>query len=122
MLLNEGQGPGGAILSPQAVAAMTARHRVGDYDSTLGHVIDFGLGVIIDSNRYGATTVPYGYGQYCSPRAFGHGGAQCSQGWCDPETGLVVAYFFNGRAGEGQHNRRTRQFNDAIAIDIGLAH
>lgn len=122
MLLNEGQWAGGQILSPQAVAAMTARHRVGDYDSTLGHIIDFGLGVIIDSNRYGATTVPYGYGQHCSPRAFGHGGAQCSQGWCDPETGLVVAYFFNGRAGEGQHNRRTRQLNDAIAFDIGLAH
>lgn len=120
MLLSEGQGPAGAVLRPQTVAAMTARHRVGEYDLTLGHVIDFGLGVIIDSNRYGAATVPYGYGQHCSPRAFGHGGAQCSQGWCDPETGLVVGYFFNGRAGEGQHNRRTRQFNDAIAEDVGI--
>ena len=122
MLLNEGRGPHGTLLRPQTVAAMTARHRVGDYDQTLGHIIDFGLGVIIDSNRYGAATVPYGYGQHCSPRAFGHGGAQCSQGWCDPETGLVVAYFFNGRAGEGQHNRRTRQFNDAVAVDLGIAN
>lgn len=120
MLLREGQGPDGKVLSAQTVDAMTSRHRVGEYDSTLGHIIDFGLGVIIDSNRYGAATVPYGYGQYCSPRAFGHGGAQCSQGWCDPETGLVVAYFFNGRAGEGQHNRRTRQLNDAIAMDLGI--
>lgn len=120
MLLNEGAGPQGQILSPQTVDAMTARHRVGEYDLTLGHVVDFGLGVIIDSNRYGAATVPYGYGQYSSPRTFGHGGAQSSQGWCDPESGLVVAYFFNGRPGEGQHNRRTRQINEAIAIDIGL--
>lgn len=121
MLLNEGLGPNGRVLLPQTVAAMTARHRVGEYDLTLGHVIDFGLGVIIDSNRYGVATVPYGYGQHCSPRTFGHGGAQSSQGWCDPETGLVVAYFFNGRAGEGQHYRRTRQINDAIAADLGIA-
>lgn len=122
MLLHEGAGTGDGeqILRPQTVAAMTARHRVGEYDLTLGHVIDFGLGVIIDSNRYGAATVPYGFGQYCSPRAFGHGGAQCSQGWCDPETGLVVAYFFNGRPGEGQHNRRTRQINEAISLDLGI--
>ena len=120
MLLNEGAGPTGRVLTPQTVVAMTARHRVGEYDQTLGHVIDFGLGVIIDSNRYGAATVPYGYGAKCSPRAFGHGGAQSSQGWCDPETGLVVAYYFNGRAGEGQHNRRTRQLNEAIAMDIGI--
>jgi len=118
MLLREGAGPQQAVLTPQTVAAVTARHRVGEYDQTLGHIIDFGLGVIIDSNRYGAATVPYGYGRGCSPRAFGHGGAQSSQGWCDPETGLVVAYFFNGRAGEGQHNRRTRQINDAIALDV----
>jgi CubicO group peptidase (beta-lactamase class C family) len=121
MLWNEGAGPTGPILRPQTVAALTARHRVGEYDLTLGHVIDFGLGVIVDSNRYGAATVPYGYGQHCSPRTFGHGGAQSSQGWCDPESGLVVAYFFNGRAGEGQHNRRTRQFNEAISMDVGLA-
>lgn len=121
MLLNEGAWSRARCLSPQTVAAMTARHRVGEYDQTLGHIIDFGLGVIIDSNRYGAATVPYGYGQYCSPRAFGHGGAQSSQGWCDPEIGLVVAWFFNGRAGEGQHNRRTRQMNEAIMLDAGLA-
>ena len=120
MLLNEGETPRGRILSPQTVSAMTARHRVGDYDLTLAHVVDFGLGVIIDSNRYGIETVPYGYGKYCSPRTFGHGGAQSSQGWCDPESGLVVASFFNGRPGEGQHGRRSRKLNEAICVDLGL--
>ena len=120
MLLNEGDSPRGRILSPQTVAAMTARHRVGSFDLTLGHVVDFGLGVIVDSNRYGAETVPYGYGKYCSPRTFGHGGAQSSQGWCDPESGLAVAYFFNGRPGEGQHSRRARKLNEAIYVDLGL--
>ena len=120
MLLKEGDSERGRILSPQTVAAMTARHRVGEFDLTLAHIVDFGLGVIVDSNRYGLETVPYGYGKYCSPRTFGHGGAQSSQGWCDPEVGLVVAYFFNGRPGEAQHNRRSRKLNEAIYADLGL--
>jgi CubicO group peptidase (beta-lactamase class C family) len=121
MLLNEGISSIERVLSPQTVSAMTARHRVGENDLTLAHTVDFGLGVIVDSNRYGLETVPYGYGKYCSPRTFGHGGAQSSQGWCDPEAGLVVAYFFNGRPGEAQHNRRARKLNDAIWSDLGLA-
>lgn len=120
MLLKEGEGPRGRILLPQTVAAMTARQRVGEYDQTLGHVVDFGLGVIVDSNRYGIDTVPYGYGRYCSPRTFGHGGAQSSQGWCDPEAALIVAYYFNGRPGEGQHHRRAKGLNEAIYLDLGL--
>jgi CubicO group peptidase (beta-lactamase class C family) len=120
MLLNEGELGGVRLLSPQAIAAMTACHRVGQFDLTLAHVVDFGLGVIVDSTRYGAETVPYGYGQFCSPRTFGHGGAQSSQGWCDPDRGLVVTYFFNGRPGEGQHHRRARKLNDSIHRDLGL--
>jgi len=116
--------PGGAkrkILQPSTVATMIDRHRVGSFDQTLGHIIDYGLGFIIDSNRYGADTVPYGYGRYCSPRTFGHGGSQSSQGYCDPEYSLVVAYLFNGRPGEGQHQRRARAFNEAIYQDARLA-
>ena len=120
MLLNGGEAPRGRILLSDTVAAMTARQRVGEFDQTLGHVVDFGLGVIVDSNRYGLDTVPYGYGRFCSSRTFGHGGAQSSQGWCDPEAGLVVAYFFNGRAGEAQHHRRAKGLNEAIYLDLGL--
>ncbi len=118
MLLNQGRASQGQILSPQTVEALTARHRVGEFDMTLAHLVDFGLGVICDSNRYGLDTVPYGYGKFCSPRTFGHGGSQSSQGWCDPERELVVAYFFNGRPGEGQHARRTRLLNEAIYCDL----
>ncbi len=120
MLFNQGSTAKGRLLSPQTVDAMTARHRVGAFDLTLAHVVDFGLGVIIDSNQYGSETVPYGFGRYCSPRTFGHGGAQSSQGWCDPEQGLVVAYYFNGRPGEPQHGRRVRQLNEAIYTDLKL--
>jgi CubicO group peptidase (beta-lactamase class C family) len=112
--------PPGKLLAPTTVAALAARHRVGDDDLTLGHVVDFGLGFIIDSNRYGADTVPYGYGRYASRRTFGHGGAQCTQGFCDPENELVVAYAFYGRPCEGQHQRRVRALNEAIYRDLGL--
>ena len=120
MLLNLGKSRHGPLLSPQTVEAFVARHRVGKFDLTLAHIVDFGLGVIVDSNQYGPDTVPYGYGKFCSPRTFGHGGAQSSQGWCDRERALVVAYFFNGRPGEGQHSRRARLLNEAIYQDLGL--
>ena len=102
-------------------AALTEPQRVGKFDQTLGHLVDFGLGFLLDSNQYGPDTVPYGYGRYCSPRTFGHGGSQCSQGYCDPEHGLVVAYIYNGRPGEGQHQRRVRALNDAIYRDLKIA-
>ena len=121
MMLNRGVAANRQVLTSQTVDSIAARHRVGQFDLTLAHQVDFGLGVLIDSNQYGADTVPYGYGRYCSPRTYGHGGAQSSQGYCDPEQGLVVAYYFNGRPGEGQNSRRTRQLNDAIYQDLNIA-
>ncbi len=120
-LLQAGRGERRDWLSPTTVAALTTRHRVGEEDLTLGHMVDFGLGFILDSNRYGVDTVPYGYGRWCSPRTFGHGGAQCAHGFCDPEYGLVVAWAFNGRPGEGQHQRRAKALNEAIYLDLGIA-
>ncbi len=120
MLHHSGMGLLGRVVQPETVAALHSRQRVGCFDQTLGHVVDFGLGFIIDSNHYGAETVPYGYGRYCSASTFGHGGAQSSQGYCDPEHELVVAYVFNGRPGEAQHSRRCRAINEAIYRDLGL--
>lgn len=82
--------------------------------------MDFGLGVLCNSNQYGAETVPYGFGQYCSEATYGHGGAQCSMGFCDPERKLVVAWSANGFCGEGQHQRRNRMINNAIYEDLEL--
>ena len=112
---------GGPVHSALQVEAMTARHRVGEFDRTLGHVVDFGLGVIVDSNRYGPDTVPYGFGPHCSPRTFGHGGNQSSMAFCDPENELVVAWATNGMCGEPKHQRRNRAINAAIYEDLGLA-
>lgn len=111
---------GRQLLAEATVQQMTQRHRTDRFDEVLQHVIDFGLGVIIDSNRHGRDTVPYGFSAYCSSDTFGHGGAQCSIGFCDPARKLVVAWAANAFCGEGQHQRRNRAINTAIYEDLGL--
>lgn len=121
MLLRQGQLSNSSdYLSPTTVNRLLMRHRTGLFDQTLQHVIDFGLGIIRDSKHYGPETVPYGFGKDCSSESFGHGGSQCSIGFCDPERALVVAWSANGFCGEGQHQRRNRMINDAIYKDLGL--
>lgn len=122
MLLNDGRTERGEqLLEPATISAMASRQRMGDLDTTFQHIVDFGLGLIVDSNQYGAKTVPYGFSQYCSPTTFGHGGAQCSIGLCDPNRKLVVAWAANGFCGEGQHQRRNQAINDALYADLGFA-
>jgi CubicO group peptidase (beta-lactamase class C family) len=95
------------------VAELVQPQRVGMFDQTLMHQVDLGLGFLLESSKYGPN-VPYGYGPHASPRTYGHGGAQCAQGYCDPEAGLVVAYVFNGRPGEAQHQRRALALNTTL--------
>jgi CubicO group peptidase (beta-lactamase class C family) len=109
------------ILSPQAVEALTARHRAGLLDHTFQHILDWGLGFIVDSRRYGAATVPYGYGNHASPRTFGHSGYRSSTAFADPEQGLAVALAFNGTPTHDAHERRIRAVLDALYEDLGLA-
>ena len=108
------------LLPPAAARLMVSRQREGTIDRTFQHVVDFGLGVIVDSNRYGPDTVPYGFGPHCSPRTFGHGGNQSSMAFCDPEHELVVAWATNGMCGEPKHQRRNRAINAAIYEDLEL--
>ncbi len=121
MLQRGGKSESGQqLVSTATIQQMTARHRVGKFDQTLQHTVDFGLGVLCNSNQYGIETVPYGFGQYCSESTYGHGGSQCAMGFCDPERRLVVAWSANGFCGEGQHQRRNRMINNAIYEDLGL--
>jgi CubicO group peptidase (beta-lactamase class C family) len=121
LLLRNGKLPEETyFVSSSTVQQMMMRHRVNQFDQTLQHVVDFGLGVICSSNRHGLETVPYGFGRYASESAFGHGGSQCSMGFCDPQHGLVVAWSANGFCGEGQHQRRNRLINEAIYKDLAL--
>jgi len=120
MLAGGGEWNGVRILSKQSVIAMTSRQREGMFDETFRHKMDWGLGLIVDGSRYGAETIPYGFGLHSSGRAFGHGGAQSSMGFCDPEHDLVAAILFNGMPGEPKHNHRMRKFITAMYEDLGL--
>lgn len=109
-----------AVLKAETMTELTKRRRIGMFDQTFRHIIDWGLGFIINSNRYGAETVPYGYGRYASEDTFGHSGAESSCAFADPAHGLVVAWAFNGMPGERLHQKRARALNSAIYEDLGL--
>ncbi len=117
MLLAGGEN----VLSPDSVQELTARYRVGMFDETFRHVIDWGLGFIVNSNRHGADTVPYGFGIHASEQTFGHGGAQSSASFADPRHGLVVCLVWNGTPGEPKHQRRVRETLTALYEDLQLA-
>ncbi|HTU25304.1 MAG TPA: serine hydrolase domain-containing protein, partial [Pirellulales bacterium] len=120
MLLAGGERQGVRILSPESVRLMTTRQREGMPDATFKRTIDWGLGLIIDSKRYGFENVPYGYGRYASDATFGHGGSQSSVGFADPAHRLAVGCYFNGMAGEAGHQRRLRTVLDALYEDLEL--
>ena len=56
MLLAVGSLRGARILSPQTVEAITARHRVGQFDKTFNHVLDWGLGFLISGIYFARIT------------------------------------------------------------------
>ncbi len=120
MLLNGGELDGVRLLRPQTVEALTSRHRVGMYDQTFKHTIDWALGFIPNNSYHGWETVPYGYGRWAGMRAFGHGGHQTSVGMADPDNGLVIALIFNGAPGDAKHNARIRATMNAIYEDLNL--
>ena len=97
---------------------MKSPHRVDVVDATFKAKVRMGLGVILASDD---PAVPYGFGDYCSAQTYGHGGAQCSMAFCDPEHDLVVAWVVNGFPGEPKHQQRNRAINSAVYEDLGLA-
>ncbi len=121
MLLGGGQRSGVRVLAAESVAQMTRRQREGMYDETFKHRIDWGLGLILDSKRYGELNVPYGYGPFASDGAFGHSGSQSSVGFADPAHRLAVGCYLGGTPGEIKHQSRIRAVLAALYQDLGLA-
>jgi CubicO group peptidase (beta-lactamase class C family) len=122
MLLAGGSLSGRRIVSPQTVEALVARHRAGMYDMTFRHVIDWGLGFLLNSNQYGPDTLPYGYGPHASYRTFGHNGHQSATAFADPEHHLVVALVCNGMPGEPAHHQRMKEVHSAIYEELALVN
>jgi CubicO group peptidase (beta-lactamase class C family) len=112
-LLRLRAGGTGGIVSAETVRLMTSRQRVGMMDATFRQKIDWGLGFIVNSARYGPG-IPYQFGDEASEETFGHGGNQSSVGMCDPARQLVVVAVFNGWPGEAAHDRRLREFLRAV--------
>ncbi len=108
------------LCRPETVATFTRPSRVGMFDETFRHLLDWGLGFAVNSNHYGPETVPYGFGSAASAGTFGHGGSQSSLGFVDPAHGVVVAWMCNGMIGEAAHQVRARRINAAIYADLGL--
>ena len=105
---------------PQEIALqMTTRNRVGMHDATFGQVLDWGLGVMIDSKEY-AGEHQYGFGAHASHDTFGHSGNQSSCGFADPKHELVIAWACDGMPGELLHQARQREINSAVYQDLGL--
>jgi CubicO group peptidase (beta-lactamase class C family) len=109
------------LLRRQTIETMTRRQRVGLFDDTFKHKIDFGYGLIVNSQRYGVETVPYGFGRHASDGAFGHGGVQSSCAFADPRHRLAVAWVCNGLPGIRIHHKRGRELNTCIYEDLGLS-
>lgn len=108
------------LLAPQTIEAMTARHRVNTLDKTFNAIIDWGLGLMINSSIYGNPTTPYQFGPHASRRTFGHSGNQSSVAFADPEHHLVAALVFNGLPGEARHQIRVREVLTALYQDLKL--
>ncbi len=111
-MLARGELDGGRVLSPQAVEAMTTRHRVGLYDETFHADCDWGLGFAVDT---------FAMGRHASRRSFGHGGALSAISFADPECGLVAVVQTNGMCGNDEHYHRLADIATALYVDLGLA-
>ncbi len=111
-LLNE------SLVSCETLREMTRRQREGRHDRTFRHTIDWGLGFILDSKRYGEAVVPYGYGPHATEATFGHGGAQCAVGMADPTHDLVIAITWNGQPGEARHQARLHDTLGAVYASL----
>jgi CubicO group peptidase (beta-lactamase class C family) len=109
---------GQRILHPASMERFLHRWRKGLKDLTFLHPVDFGLGVILDSNQYGASTVPYGFGKSSSASTFGHGGSRSSIGFADPEADLVVALCLIGQVSEPRHQARMRELLDLLRSEL----
>jgi CubicO group peptidase (beta-lactamase class C family) len=123
MLRRGGELDGVCLLRPATVEALTARHRTGLLDRSWGQVLDWGLGLTLDSKvHHGGGTHLYGYGPYASPRSYGHAGFRTTLAFCDPDVALVVTCSWNGMvADDVVHSDRQNALCAAIYEDLGLA-
>jgi CubicO group peptidase (beta-lactamase class C family) len=106
------------LLKARTIDLFTSPQRGDLYDLTFKHVMNWGLGFMVNSNRQAAEKVAYTFGPDASAAAFGHSGRQASCAFCDPGRKLVVAWLCNGMPGEAEHATRQQQINAAVYKDV----
>ncbi len=110
-------GPEGPLDTP-TVQQMIRPQRLSFFDEA--PLIDFGLGLTLESRRHGEEYAYYG--SHTSPRTFGHQGHGSSpMAYVDPEHDLVVAFNGNGLPGFAAGKSIWHRISDALYRDLGLA-
>lgn len=117
-LLTAREGSATDWLQPVSAWAMTARHRVGLPEADSTAMIDFGLGLEMESRHY--DKVWMSYGPHNSLSTFGHKGMSCYLSFCDPVVRTVVTVFVNGQIEGMAHGRRMFQLAQKIYEDLDL--
>ncbi|MEM6257345.1 MAG: serine hydrolase domain-containing protein [Planctomycetota bacterium] len=124
MLLQGGERNGIRILEQDTVEAMVQRQRADMPDRTFKQTVDWGFGMAINSAHHAPNhawhRIPYGYGPHASRDSYGHGGAQSSIAFADPEYQLAVGIVFNGMPGEAKHQQRVNPVLEALYADLEL--
>lgn len=118
ILLAGGLAPGGRIISPPTVAALTGRHRTRMRDPT-GAGADWGLGFRLECRHIDPDLTSFS--QRSSPRTYGHEGLLTTLSFADPDAGLAVAMHLNGKIDHRLYYQRRIRICDAIYADLGLA-
>jgi len=83
------------VWKPEVLADATGTIRCTFPDPLLGAPVNRTIGLVVAGDD-GQHTLRYAcFGAGCSPRAFGHAGAQAQVAWADPASGLSFAYVHN---------------------------
>jgi len=123
LLRRGGELDGVRVLTPQTVEAMTARHRAGLPAEDYPLIVDWGLGLALDSKiHHAGRNCASGYGLHASPRTFGHSGFRTTVAMCDPDVSLVICCSWNGMVGfDAAQLTRQNALCEAVYQDLGLA-
>lgn len=108
----------GDFLSRFSREKMFRPAREGKMDATFGHIVDFGLGVMLHRPSPGSAIVPYGFGTHAGQNSAGHGGVRSSLAFADPEAGFTAAIFLNGRVPETEHQPRMLAVVDRLRSEL----
>ncbi|MBI4326610.1 MAG: serine hydrolase, partial [Chloroflexi bacterium] len=111
MMLDGGSIKGQRLLSPAAVGQMT-RPQTGDIKTGFVDGMSFGFGFAVVKQPAGVTAM-------LSPGTFGHGGANGTQSWADPQKDLILVLMVQ-RAGlpNADNSPVRRAFQEAAVAAI----